>query len=105
MTKLVHPIYTFDSFTSMVFDTAHTFHFITGTLPSFEDGNKSAIACMQTHSSVCEHTFNIVIRNCDGYYVYFLPPTPPNSSYCFGNVLLIYILGLFHCCIEIFNQS
>ncbi|XP_052063299.1 von Willebrand factor D and EGF domain-containing protein-like [Mytilus californianus] len=58
---------------------------LNGTLPSFKDGNKSAIACMQTNSSVCEQTFNIVIRNCDGYYVYFLPPTPPNSSYCFGS--------------------
>ncbi|VDI39774.1 Hypothetical predicted protein [Mytilus galloprovincialis] len=58
---------------------------LNGTLPSFEDGNKSVIACMQTYSSVCEQTFNIVIRNCDGYYVYFLPPTPPDSSYCFGS--------------------
>ncbi|XP_063442414.1 uncharacterized protein LOC134722722 [Mytilus trossulus] len=58
---------------------------LNGTLPSFEDGNKSVIACMQTHNSVCEQTLDIVIRNCDGYYVYFLPPTPPDSSYCFGS--------------------
>lgn len=56
----------------------------TGTLPSFVDGNMTAIACMQTNNSVCEHTFNIEIRDCDGYYVYYLPPSPPNASYCFG---------------------
>lgn len=27
-----------------------------------------------------------MIRNCDGYNVYYLRPTPAYSAYCFGNV-------------------
>ncbi|XP_071151614.1 von Willebrand factor D and EGF domain-containing protein-like, partial [Mytilus edulis] len=58
---------------------------LNGTLPTFVDGNMTAIACMQTNNSVCEQSYNIVIRNCDGYYVYHLPPSTSNSSYCFGS--------------------
>ncbi|CAC5375044.1 unnamed protein product [Mytilus coruscus] len=58
---------------------------LNGTLPTFVDGNMTALACMQTDNSLCEQISNIVIRNCDGYYVYYLPPSPSNSSYCFGS--------------------
>lgn len=61
---------------------------IVGTLPEFSDGNITVEACMQTNLSVCEESVNIVIRNCEGYFVYYLRPTPPNLSYCFGNVFV-----------------
>lgn len=61
---------------------------IVGTLPAFSDGNMTVEACMQTNQSVCEESVNIVIRNCEGYFVYYLRPTPANSSYCFGNVFV-----------------
>ncbi|CAC5386360.1 unnamed protein product [Mytilus coruscus] len=60
------------------------------TFPKFVDGNMTIEACMQTNQSVCEESVYIVIRNCDGYNVYYLRPTPANSSYCFGS-------GPVHC--------
>ncbi|CAC5375043.1 unnamed protein product [Mytilus coruscus] len=63
---------------------------LNGTLPNFVDGNMTIEACMQTNQSVCEESVYIVIRNCDGYNVYYLRPTPANSSYCFGS-------GPVHC--------
>ncbi|XP_063442416.1 von Willebrand factor D and EGF domain-containing protein-like [Mytilus trossulus] len=45
---------------------------------------------MQTNQSICEESVNIIIRNCDGYNVYYLRPTPANSAYCFGS-------GPVHC--------
>ncbi|XP_076111119.1 von Willebrand factor D and EGF domain-containing protein-like isoform X1 [Mytilus galloprovincialis] len=58
---------------------------LNGTLPNFAEGNVTREACMQTNSSVCEISITIEIRNCDGYYIYYLQPTPYNSSYCFGS--------------------
>lgn len=65
-----------------------------GTLLKFVDGNMTIEACIQTNQSVCEESIYIVTRNCDGYNVYYLRPTPANSSYCFGNVYgFLYISG------------
>ncbi|XP_076109571.1 pancreatic secretory granule membrane major glycoprotein GP2-like [Mytilus galloprovincialis] len=63
---------------------------LNGTLPKFVDGNMTIEACIQTNQSVCEESIYIVTRNCDGYNVYYLRPTPANSSYCFGS-------GPVHC--------
>lgn len=58
--------------------------FILGTLPKYDDGNVSREACVQTENNICEESIDIEIRNCGGYYIYFLQETPPNSSFCFG---------------------
>ncbi|XP_071174260.1 von Willebrand factor D and EGF domain-containing protein-like [Mytilus edulis] len=63
---------------------------LNGTLPTFKDGNMTVEACMQTNQSICEESVYIMIRNCDGYNVYYLRPTPAYSAYCFGS-------GPVHC--------
>ncbi|XP_063440468.1 uncharacterized protein LOC134721412 [Mytilus trossulus] len=69
--------------------TANPF-WLNGTLPTFKDGNMTVQVCMQTSQNICEESVNIMIRNCDGYNVYYLLPTPANSAYCFGS-------GPVHC--------
>ncbi|CAC5411156.1 unnamed protein product [Mytilus coruscus] len=63
---------------------------INGTLPTSDDGNVSREACVQTENDICEESIHIGIRNCGGYYIYFLQETLPNSSFCFGS-------GPVHC--------
>ncbi|CAC5411148.1 unnamed protein product [Mytilus coruscus] len=57
---------------------------LNGTLPTYDDGIVSREACVQTENDICEDSIDIEIRNCGGYYIYFLQKTPPNSSFCFG---------------------
>ncbi|CAC5411161.1 unnamed protein product [Mytilus coruscus] len=58
---------------------------LNGTLPTEDDGNVSREACLQTENDICEQSIDIKIRNCGGYYVYYLQETPRNSSFCFGS--------------------
>lgn len=55
-----------------------------GTLPTEDDGNVGREACVQTENSMCKESVDLEIRNCGGYYIYFLQETPANSSFCFG---------------------
>ncbi|XP_063442417.1 von Willebrand factor D and EGF domain-containing protein-like [Mytilus trossulus] len=71
---------------------------LNGTLPKFVDGNMTIEACIQTNQSVCEESIYIVTRNCDGYNVYYLRPTPANSSYCFGS-------GPVHCIASMSSET
>ncbi|XP_052074207.1 oncoprotein-induced transcript 3 protein-like [Mytilus californianus] len=66
---------------------------LNGTLPTYDDGNVSREACVQTENAICEQSIDIEIRNCGGYYIYFLKETPPNSSFCFGSGPVICPVG------------
>ncbi|XP_052101114.1 von Willebrand factor D and EGF domain-containing protein-like isoform X2 [Mytilus californianus] len=56
-----------------------------GTFPIVSDGNLTVAACLQTENSTCETSFNVQIRNCGNYFIYFLQNTTKNAAYCFGN--------------------
>ncbi|CAG2209697.1 unnamed protein product [Mytilus edulis] len=58
---------------------------LNGNMPSFDDGDVTREACLQTKEDTCEQTIYIQIRNCSGYYLYLLQSSPENSSFCFGN--------------------
>ncbi|CAC5411146.1 unnamed protein product [Mytilus coruscus] len=58
---------------------------LNGTLPTYDDSNVSREACVQTENDICEESIDVEIRNCGGYYIYFLQETPANSSFCFGS--------------------
>ncbi|VDI79905.1 Hypothetical predicted protein [Mytilus galloprovincialis] len=66
---------------------------LNGTLPTYDDGNVSRAACVQTNNDMCEQSIDIEIRNCGGYFIYFLQKTPPNSSFCFGSGPVICPVG------------
>ncbi|CAC5367711.1 unnamed protein product [Mytilus coruscus] len=57
---------------------------LNGTLPSVDDQNVTREACLQTQEDECEEKIDIQIRNCGGFYMYYLQHTPINSSFCFG---------------------
>ncbi|XP_052090373.1 von Willebrand factor D and EGF domain-containing protein-like isoform X3 [Mytilus californianus] len=57
---------------------------LNGQLPSYEDGNVTREACLQTKNDICEQKINIQIKNCGRFYIYYLQRSTENSSYCFG---------------------
>lgn len=58
---------------------------ITGALPSVEDGIVTRTVCTQTSSGSCDSSWDINIKNCTDYNVYYLKSSQvSDSAYCFG---------------------
>ena len=57
--------------------------FLNGLLPLIEDGIVDREACFHGHSNCCHRKVKIHVRRCDGFYVYYLNPSPAGLfRYC-----------------------
>ena len=72
---------------------------IKGKHPSVKDGAATRKACINFFGwrNGCAQSFNITIRNCSSFYVYFLRPTYSCAlAYCAGKIFVILLLfGVF----------
>ncbi|CAG2238262.1 unnamed protein product [Mytilus edulis] len=58
---------------------------LNGALPSVEDGIVTRTVCTQTSSGSCDSSWDINIKNCTDYNVYYLKSSQvSDSAYCFG---------------------
>ncbi|CAC5390460.1 Low-density lipoprotein receptor-related protein 6 [Mytilus coruscus] len=57
---------------------------LNGSLPSAEDDIVTRQVCKQTSTDTCGKNFDIQIKQCPGYYIYYLRNTSVNAAYCFG---------------------
>ena len=57
--------------------------FLNGLHPLIEDGIVDREACFHGHSNCCHRKVKIHVRRCDGFYVYYLNPSPAGLfRYC-----------------------
>ena len=60
-------------------------------MPSIEDDVVDRIACRPGALEWCDVKYNIKVKNCSTFFVYYLPPTQTrNEGYCFGNYAKTY---------------
>ena len=66
--------------------------YFTGTFPTEADGIVNKTACMYGDGDCCKNEVQISIRNCSGFYAYYLRALKQcPASYCFGKFyVLIY---------------
>ena len=55
---------------------------LNGTHPQEHEGNVTRQACFHYPPSCCRFLKNIQVRNCSGYYVYYLTATICTARYC-----------------------
>ena len=53
--------------------------FLNGLHPLIEDGIVDREACFHGYSNCCYRKVKIHVRRCDGFYVYYLNPSPAGS--------------------------
>ena len=56
---------------------------LNGTHPSLEDGVVNRQACFHGYHDCCYRRVQIQVRSCEGFYVYYLNPSPAGKfRYC-----------------------
>ena len=60
---------------------------LNGTHPEEYEGNVTRQACFHCETSCCRYFHDIQVRNCSGYYVYYLRKTICHARYC-GTLLI-----------------
>lgn len=56
-----------------------------GSHPNVTEGEVNRTVCFATHLHQCSASYEISVKNCSGYYVYYLKQTKTNGEgYCFG---------------------
>lgn len=59
--------------------------FVAGSHPNVDDGEVNRTVCFATNTDQCVVSYGISVKNCSGYFVYYLKKTKTNSEgYCFG---------------------